>query len=64
MLKNEFFVFTGTLTTMTRKQAQSIVTGLKGYNQNSVTKKTTRLITGYVPIDFLAQRFYLLSQGL
>lgn len=28
MLKDEYFVFTGTLTTMTRKQAQSIITGL------------------------------------
>jgi len=98
MLENEYFVFTGTLTTMTRKQAQSIITGLKGHNQNAVTKRTTRLVTGYFPIDlikgyipsqklseakqaeqrgqqiimmtekqfieFLAQSFYLLSQGL
>ncbi len=96
--ENEYFVFTGTLTTMIRKQAQSIITGLKGHNQNSVTKNTTRLVTGYFPIDlikgyrpsqklseakqaeqrgqqiimmtekqfidFLAQSFYLLSQGL
>lgn len=53
MLKDEYFVFTGTLTTMTRKQAQSIITGLKGHNQSSVTKKTTRLITGYFPIDLI-----------
>lgn len=39
MLENEYFVFTGTLTTMTRKQAQSIIIGLKGHNQNAVTKK-------------------------
>ncbi|MCT3137616.1 BRCT domain-containing protein [Lactococcus lactis] len=98
MLENEYFVFTGTLTTMIRKQAQSIITGSKGHNQNSVTKNTTRLVTGYFPIDlikgyhpsqklseakqaeqrgqqiimmtekqfidFLAQSFYLLSQGL
>ena len=98
MLENDYFVFTGTLITMTRKQAQAIVTGLKGHNQNSVTKKTTRLVSGYFPIDlikgyrpsqklseakqaeqreqkivmmtekqfieFLAQSFYLLSQGL
>lgn len=83
---------------MIRKQAQSIITGSKGHNQNSVTKNTTRLVTGYFPIDlikgyrpsqklseakqaeqrgqqiimmtekqfidFLAQSFYLLSQGL
>lgn len=53
LLKNEYFVFTGTLTTMSRKQAQALITGLNGYNQNSVTKKTTRLITGYFPIDLL-----------
>ena len=53
MLKDEYFVFTGTLTTMTRKQVQSIITGLKGHNQSSVTKKTTRLVTGYFPIDLI-----------
>jgi len=53
MLKNEYFVFTGTLTTMTRKQAQFIIKGLHGNIQNSVTKKTTRLVTGYFPIDLL-----------
>lgn len=53
MLKDEYFVFTGTLTTMTRKQAQSIITGLKGHNQSSITKKTTRLVTGYFPIDLI-----------
>ena len=53
LLENEYFVFTGTLTTMTRKQAQSIITGLKGHNQNSVTKNTTRLVTGYFPIDLI-----------
>lgn len=51
MLKDEYFVFTGTLTTMTRKQAQSIITGLKEHTQSSVTKKITRLVTGYFPID-------------
>lgn len=53
MLKDEYYVFTGTLTTMTRKQAQSIITGLKGHNQSSVTKNTTRLVTGYFPIDLI-----------
>ncbi|USI67024.1 BRCT domain-containing protein (plasmid) [Lactococcus petauri] len=53
MLKDEYFVFTGTLTTMTRKQAQAIITGLKGHNQSSVTKKTTRIVTGYFPIDLI-----------
>lgn len=53
MLKNEYFVFTGTLTTMTRKQAQFIIEGLQGNFQNSVTRKTTRLVTGYFPIDLI-----------
>lgn len=53
MLKDEYFVFTGTLTTMTRKQAESIITGLKGHNQSSVTRKTTRLVIGYFPIDLI-----------
>ena len=53
MLENEYYVFTGTLTTMTRKQAQSIIIGLKGHNQNAVTKKTTRLVTGNFPIDLI-----------
>ena len=53
MLKDEHFVFTGTLTTMTRKQAQSIITGLKSHNQSSITKKTTRPVTGYFPIDLI-----------
>ncbi|MCT0017764.1 hypothetical protein EFE32_13420 [Lactococcus lactis subsp. lactis] len=53
MLENDYFVFTGTLTTLTRKQAQSIITGLKGHNQSAVTKKTTRLVTGYFPIDLI-----------
>ncbi|WDA67559.1 BRCT domain-containing protein [Lactococcus lactis] len=53
MLKNEYFVFTGTLTTMTRKQAQFIIEGLQGNFQNSVTRKTTRIVMGDFPIDLL-----------
>ena len=53
MLKDEYFVFTGTLTTMTRKQAESIITGLKGHIQSSITRKTTRLVIGYFPIDLI-----------
>lgn len=52
MLENEYFVFTGTLTTMTRKQAQSVISGLKGH-QSVVTKKMTRLVIGYFPIDLM-----------
>lgn len=39
MLKDEYFVFTGTLTTITRKQARSIITGLKGHNQSMLLRK-------------------------
>lgn len=46
MLENDYFVFTG-------KQAQAIISGLEGHNQSSVTKKTTRLVTGYFPIDLI-----------
>lgn len=53
MLKNEYFVFTGILTTMTRKQAQFIIEGLQGNFQNSVTRKTTRIVMGDFPIDLL-----------
>lgn len=53
MLKNEYFVFTGTLTTMTRKQAQFIIEGVQGNFQNSVTRKTTRIVMGDFPIDLL-----------
>lgn len=52
-LSNEYFVFTGTLTTVTRKQAQAIISGLGGHKQSSVTKKTTRLVTGYFPVDLI-----------
>ncbi|KST89596.1 BRCT domain-containing protein [Lactococcus lactis] len=62
MLKNEYFAFTGTLTTMTRKQAQFIIEGLQGNFQNSVTRKTTRLVIGYSPIDLL--RGYSPSQKI
>lgn len=53
MLENDYFVFTGTLTTMTRKQTQAIIAGLKGHNQSNVAKKTTRLVTGYFPTDLI-----------
>lgn len=53
MLKDEYFVFIGTLTTMTRKQAQAIITGLKSHNQSSITKNTTCIVSGYFPIDLI-----------
>ncbi|WP_285121964.1 BRCT domain-containing protein [Lactococcus petauri] len=62
MLKDEYFVFTRTLTTMIRIQVQSIITGLKGHNQSSVTKKTTRLVIGYFLFDLI--KGYYPSQKL
>ena len=53
LLENEYFVFTGTITTMTRKHAQAIISGLEGHNQSSFTKKTTRLLTCYFTIDLI-----------
>nr|WP_283770058.1 MULTISPECIES: BRCT domain-containing protein [unclassified Enterococcus] len=52
-LKNEFIVFTGTLSTMTRKQAQGIVSALNGTNQSSITKQTTILVIGYQQTNLL-----------
>ena len=43
ILKNEYFMFTRTLIINIRKPAQSIIAGLKGCNQSSVTKKTHSL---------------------
>ncbi|MEI3633262.1 BRCT domain-containing protein [Lactococcus lactis subsp. lactis] len=63
MLENEYFVFTGTLTTMTRKQAQAIISGLEGHNQSSVTKKTTRLVTGYFPSRKLTEAEQAIELG-
>lgn len=63
MLENEYFVFTGTLTTMTRKQAQAIISGLEGHNQSSVTKKTTRLVTGYSPSRKLTEAEQAIELG-
>lgn len=60
MLENEYFVFTGTLTTMTRKQAQTIISGLEGH---SVTKNTTRLVTGYFPSRKLTEAEQAIELG-
>ncbi|MGC2996711.1 BRCT domain-containing protein [Enterococcus avium] len=38
--KNKTVVFTGTLQTLTRKQAQRLVYSLHGHCQSSVTKQT------------------------
>lgn len=52
-LKKEVFVFTGTLSSMTRKQAQAVVSSLKGKHKSTVTQETTLLIIGNQQIDLL-----------
>ena len=46
MLRGEKIVFTGKLDTLSRKQAQALVTGLGGKPQAAVTKDTTILVIG------------------
>ncbi|OTO02272.1 BRCT domain-containing protein [Enterococcus sp. 5B3_DIV0040] len=45
-MNQKYLVFTGTLSTMTRKQAQALVVALGGESQTSVTKQTTHLVIG------------------
>ena len=49
-LSNQFsdkvFVFTGTLSMMSRKDAKALVEGSGGQTKNSITKKTTYLVAG------------------
>ena len=46
MLRGEKIVFTGRLDTLSRKQAQALVTALGGKPQAAVTKDTTILVIG------------------
>jgi DNA polymerase-3 subunit epsilon len=46
MLRGEKIVFTGRLDTLSRKQAQALVTALGGKPQAAVTKDTTILVVG------------------
>ncbi|MDN6293858.1 MAG: BRCT domain-containing protein [Lactococcus lactis] len=46
MIRNKTVVFTGTLSSMTRKQAQTLVRSLGGQIQYGVSKKTTILVIG------------------
>lgn len=46
-LKNKTVVFTGTLQTMNRKQAQGLVRALEGRCQTTVTKQTDVLVCGH-----------------
>lgn len=55
MLQNETVVFTGTLASMTRKQAQALVRSLGGQVQYSVSKKTTILVIGRSTLNLFEQ---------
>lgn len=57
-LENECVVFTGTLASMTRKQAQSVVLSLKGANKTSVTQETTLLVIGSCQSDLFAENYH------
>ena len=46
MLRGEKIVFTGKLDTLSRKQAQNLVSALGGKPQAAVTKDTTNLVVG------------------
>ena len=46
MFRGEKIVFTGKLDTLSRKQAQALVTALGGKPQAAVTKDTTILVVG------------------
>ena len=48
-LKNKIFVLTGTLSSMTRSEAQSIIEINGGKITSSVSKNTTYLVTGHNP---------------
>jgi DNA polymerase-3 subunit epsilon len=52
-MRNETVVFTGTLSSMTRKQAQQAVLSLNGTYQNKVTAKTTIVVVGAIQHDLL-----------
>ncbi len=55
MIRNETVVFTGTLASMSRKQAQDLVRSLGGQVQYSVSKKTTLLVIGRSNLDLFKQ---------
>ena len=46
LMNQEWMVFTGTLSSMTREQAQALVFALGGHTQTIVTSQTTQLVIG------------------
>ena len=55
MFRGEKFVFTGKLDTLSRKQAQALVTALGGKPQVAVTKDTTILVVGKSNINLFQE---------
>ncbi|MDT2680488.1 BRCT domain-containing protein [Enterococcus gallinarum] len=45
-MNQEWMVFTGTLSSLTREQAQALVVALGGHTQTIVTNQTTQLVIG------------------
>ncbi|MFW7374401.1 BRCT domain-containing protein [Vagococcus fluvialis] len=55
-IKNETVVFTGTLITMSRKQAQALVFSLVGKIQKNISKSTTILVVGNLQGDLFTEK--------
>ena len=55
MLRGEKIVFTGKLDTLSRKQAQDLVSALGGKPQIAVTKDTTILVIGKANINLFQE---------
>lgn len=54
-MQGEYFIFTGSLLSMSRKQAKALVYSLGGYNQDYVTKKTSFLVVGVSNVELLKE---------
>lgn len=54
-MQGEYFAFTGSLLSLSRKQAKALVYSLGGHNQNSVTKKTSFLVVGLSNVELLKE---------
>ncbi|MFD1900712.1 BRCT domain-containing protein [Enterococcus termitis] len=54
-IEGEYVVFSGELLCMSRKQAKALIYSLGGYNQQTVNKKTTLLVTGLFKTHFFSK---------
>lgn len=57
-MKGKYFAFTGSLLSMSRKQAKALVYSLGGHNQDTVTKKTSFLVIGLSNVELLKEDNY------